>query len=112
MQRLLDGGRRGLEDLTLRYRLLRSVRVLVIPLRSELGERGISIAPEHPMQGGLDMAFDKFKKCPLDDQLMDTLYNLALDFERKRQFNKAGAIQVVRRSLASFGTCRSGNIYS
>ncbi len=43
-------------------------------------------------QGQLDMAFDKFKKCPLDDQLMDTVYNLALDFERKRQFNKAEAV--------------------
>jgi eukaryotic-like serine/threonine-protein kinase len=43
-------------------------------------------------QGQLDMAFDKFKKCPLDDPLMDTLYNLALDFERKRQFNKAQAV--------------------
>ena len=42
-------------------------------------------------QGQLDMAFDKFRKCPLDDQLMDALYNLALDFERKRQFNKAEA---------------------
>jgi serine/threonine-protein kinase len=42
-------------------------------------------------QGQLDMALDKFKKCPLDDQLMDNLYNLALDFERKRQFNKAQA---------------------
>jgi serine/threonine-protein kinase len=40
-------------------------------------------------QGQLDMAFDKFRKCPLDDQLMENLYNLALDFERKRQFNKA-----------------------
>jgi len=43
-------------------------------------------------QGQLDMAFDKFKKVPLDDQLMDNLYNLALDFERKRQFNKAQAV--------------------
>ena len=43
-------------------------------------------------QGQLDMAFDKFKKVPLDDQLMDNLYNLALDFERKRQFNKALAV--------------------
>jgi serine/threonine-protein kinase len=43
-------------------------------------------------QGQLDMAFDKFKKCPLDDQLMDNVYNLALDFERKRQFNKAQAV--------------------
>jgi serine/threonine-protein kinase len=42
-------------------------------------------------QGQLDMAFEKFRKCPLDDSIMDLLYNLALDFERKRQFNKAGA---------------------
>ena len=40
-------------------------------------------------QGQLDMAWDKFRKVPLDDGLMDNLYNLALDFERKRQFNKA-----------------------
>jgi serine/threonine-protein kinase len=43
-------------------------------------------------QGQLDMAFDKFRKCPLDDSLMENLYNLALDFERKRQFNKAEAV--------------------
>ena len=43
-------------------------------------------------QGQLDMSFDKFKKVPLDDQLMDNLHNLALDFERKRQFNKAHAV--------------------
>ncbi|HEX4986911.1 MAG TPA: serine/threonine-protein kinase [Burkholderiales bacterium] len=43
-------------------------------------------------QGQLDMAFDKFKKVPLDDAVMDNLYNLALDFERKRQFNKAQAV--------------------
>jgi len=43
-------------------------------------------------QGQLDMAFDKFRKCPLDDTLMDNLNNLALDFERRRQFNKAQAV--------------------
>ncbi|MBU3735376.1 MAG: CHASE2 domain-containing protein [Methylobacterium sp.] len=43
-------------------------------------------------QGQLDMAFDRFRKCPMDDGLMDLLYNLALDFERKRQFNKAEAV--------------------
>src|SRR5204863_8012691 len=42
-------------------------------------------------QGQLDMAFDYFRKVPLDDTLMDNLYNLALAFERKRQFNKAEA---------------------
>lgn len=40
-------------------------------------------------QGQLDMAFDKFRKCPLDDNMMDVFYNLGLDFDRKRQFGKA-----------------------
>jgi serine/threonine-protein kinase len=43
-------------------------------------------------QGQLDMAFDKFRKCPMDDALMENMYNLALDFERKRQFNKAETV--------------------
>ncbi len=43
-------------------------------------------------QGQLDMAFDKFRKVPIDDSLMDVLYNLGLDFERKRQFNKAESV--------------------
>lgn len=43
-------------------------------------------------QGQLDMAFDRFRRVPLSDALMDNLANLALDFERKRQFNKAQAV--------------------
>ena len=43
-------------------------------------------------QGQLDMAFDKFRKCPMDDSIADLLYNLGLDYERKRQFNKAGSV--------------------
>lgn len=43
-------------------------------------------------QGMLDMAFDKFRRVPVDDQMKDILYNLALDYERKRQFNKAAAV--------------------
>jgi len=43
-------------------------------------------------QGQLDTAFDSFRKLPLDDGVMDLLYNLALDFERKRQFNKAESV--------------------
>jgi CHASE2 domain-containing sensor protein/predicted Ser/Thr protein kinase len=43
-------------------------------------------------QGQLDMAFEKFRKCPMDDSIADLLYNLALDYERKRQFNKAGSV--------------------
>ncbi len=43
-------------------------------------------------QGQLDIAFDKFRKVALDDSLMEVLYNLGLDFERKRQFNKAESV--------------------
>ncbi len=43
-------------------------------------------------QGQLDMAFEKFRRCPMDNALMELMYNLALDYERKRQFNKAGAV--------------------
>lgn len=43
-------------------------------------------------QGMLDMAFEKFRKCPVEDEsVKDLIYNLGLDFERKRQFNKAVA---------------------
>ncbi len=40
-------------------------------------------------QGLLDLAFEKLRKCPLDDDMKDALYNLGLDFERKRMINKA-----------------------
>lgn len=43
-------------------------------------------------QGQLDMAFDRFRRVPMAPALMDNLYSLALDFERKRQFNKAQAV--------------------
>jgi serine/threonine-protein kinase len=43
-------------------------------------------------QGQLDAAFDKFRKLPPSKESLELLYNLALDFERKRQFNKAGSV--------------------
>ena len=43
-------------------------------------------------QGNLDMAWDKFRQVPMSDAVLDNLYNLALDFERKRQFNKAESV--------------------
>jgi serine/threonine-protein kinase len=35
------------------------------------------------------MAMDKFRRLPVDKSVLELIYNLALDFERKRQFNKA-----------------------
>jgi len=43
-------------------------------------------------QGMLEMAFDKFRRVPVNDEMKDILYNLALDYERKRQYNKAASV--------------------
>ena len=50
-------------------------------------------------QGQLDMAFDRFRRVPFNDALMGNLFSLAMDFERKRQFNKA---QAVYEHMATF----------
>jgi CHASE2 domain-containing sensor protein/tRNA A-37 threonylcarbamoyl transferase component Bud32 len=43
-------------------------------------------------QGLLDLAFEKFRKIPLDEAMKDVIYNLGLDYERKRMTNKAVSI--------------------
>ncbi len=48
-------------------------------------------------QGRLEQAFEKFSRCPLNDDMLGLLYNLALDFERKRQDKEALAVY---RSMA------------
>lgn len=59
---------------------------------AESAESNRNLALMFQSQGQLDMAFDRLRKCPMDDSVMDVLYNLALDFERKRQFNKAESV--------------------
>ena len=43
-------------------------------------------------QGQLDQAFDKFRECPMSEGLMENIYNLALDYERQRQFKKSETV--------------------
>ncbi len=50
-------------------------------------------------QGQLDAAFDKFRRLPKSPETLELLYNLALDFERKRQFNKAGSVYQVMKDI-------------
>jgi serine/threonine-protein kinase len=83
--------------LTAGYIIITSKRFLVTERRKDLVEAGAietnkMLGLSFQGQGMLDMAFEKFRKCPLDDQMKELLYNLALDFERKRQFNKAAAV--------------------
>lgn len=40
-------------------------------------------------QGMLEEAYKKFLACELNDEMMETFYDLALAFERKRQFDEA-----------------------
>ena len=50
-------------------------------------------------QGQLDSAFEKFRRLPKSDEKLELLYNLALDFERKRLFNKAGSVYQIMTDL-------------
>jgi len=59
---------------------------------ADSAESNRNLALMFQSQGQLDMAFDRLRKCPMEDSIMDVLYNLALDFERKRQFNKAESV--------------------
>ncbi|MDM8558598.1 serine/threonine-protein kinase [Candidatus Parabeggiatoa sp. HSG14] len=43
-------------------------------------------------QGHLDLAFEKFRQCPPNKAIMGLFYNLALDYERKRQCRRAGVV--------------------
>jgi eukaryotic-like serine/threonine-protein kinase len=43
-------------------------------------------------QGQLEAAFDRFHRVPMNDAVLEDMYNLALDFERKRQFNTAQSV--------------------
>jgi serine/threonine-protein kinase len=51
-------------------------------------------------QGMFDLAFEKFMKCPVNDpSVKELLYNLGLDFERKRMPSKAVTVyQYIRRA--------------
>jgi CHASE2 domain-containing sensor protein/tRNA A-37 threonylcarbamoyl transferase component Bud32 len=61
-------------------------------LEGESAETNKMLGLSFQGQGMLDMAFEKFRKVPVDDSMKETLYNLALDFERKRQLNKAASV--------------------
>ncbi len=43
-------------------------------------------------QGQLDLAFETYQRCELEASVMELLYQLGLDFERRHQLNKAGAV--------------------
>ena len=61
--------------------------------QDESAELNKALGLSFQSQGMLDMAFEKFLKCPIQHKsAKELLYNLGLDFERKRMFNKALAV--------------------
>ncbi|HKY91653.1 MAG TPA: serine/threonine-protein kinase [Nevskiaceae bacterium] len=79
--------------LFLTVKKLRLTEKLKLTSEAESAESNKMLGLAFQGQGQLDMAFEKFKRVqPVDDKLLDLLYNLALDFERKRQFNKAESV--------------------
>ena len=61
-------------------------------LHQALSDANRQLGQSFQTQGQLDQAFEKFRQCKVDDSLLNLLYNLGLDYERKRQFNKAESV--------------------
>jgi eukaryotic-like serine/threonine-protein kinase len=58
----------------------------------ELSDANHQLGQSFQAQGQLDQAFEKYRNCRIDQTLLHQLYNLGLDYERKRQFNKAVSV--------------------
>jgi serine/threonine-protein kinase len=72
---------------------LRLTEKLKLTSEAESSESNKMLGLAFQGQGQLDMAWEKFRRVqPVDDKILDLMYNLALDFERKRQFNKAESV--------------------
>jgi serine/threonine-protein kinase len=61
-------------------------------LQADLSSANRQLGLSLQAQGYLDQAFEKLRHTHIDDSVLGHLYNLGLDYERKRQFNKAGAV--------------------
>ena len=57
--------------------------------QAHLIESNLSLGQHLHAQGQLDQAFEKYRECGINNTLLDKLYSLGLDYERRRQFNKA-----------------------
>jgi CHASE2 domain-containing sensor protein len=61
-------------------------------LVQELSASNMQLGRMLQSQGELEQAWEKYRRCINNETLREQLYNLGLDFERKRQFNKAVAL--------------------
>ena len=76
-------------------------------LRGQLEQANRSLGHILQSQGQFDLAFEKFRRCAVDNDLLEMLYSLGLDFERKRQFNRAvGVFHYIVEHAPSFRDSR------
>ena len=66
-----------------------SIEERVKRIHRELSDANQALGQFLHQQGQLDAAFEKYRSCIFGESLLSKLYNLGLDYERKRQFNKA-----------------------
>ncbi len=58
-------------------------------VKGELSQANQLLGQSFHSQGKLDQAMEEYRKCIVNTSLLEQMYNLGLDYERKRQFNKA-----------------------
>lgn len=61
-------------------------------LRADLNATNRLLAEAYHAQGQLDAAFNRYRRCGPAGDALERLYELGMDFERRRQFGKAGAV--------------------
>jgi serine/threonine-protein kinase len=61
-------------------------------LHRDLSNANYLLAQNYQAQGDLDRALERYRRCILDHGVLEQLYGLGLDYERKRQFSKAVAV--------------------
>jgi serine/threonine-protein kinase len=65
------------------------VAAQVVRIQGELSSANLLLGQSFHSQGQWDQAFDRYRKCIHTETLLDNVYTLGLDYERKRQYNKA-----------------------
>ncbi|HEY3486964.1 MAG TPA: serine/threonine-protein kinase [Gammaproteobacteria bacterium] len=71
--------------------------------QTELAKSNRLLGQAYHAQGQFDMAFEKYRLCTVDEELLSLTYNLGLDYERKRQFNKAvNVFRFIRGNKANY----------
>jgi serine/threonine-protein kinase len=58
-------------------------------IRGERDQALVELAAQLRKQGKVDKAFDRLKGCAKNERVMDGLYQVGLEYERRRQFAKA-----------------------